>query len=88
MKTKNILIAGLVASTALAMTSCGSDYLETSPTESVSTGQAVGSTTNAYKALNGIAKTMSTQQYAWSQGCAGEDRIFAIYENYPSKDLF
>lgn len=86
MKTKNILIAGLVASTALAMTSCGSDYLETSPSESVSTGQAVGSTTNAYKALNGIAKTMSTQQYAWSQGCAGEDRIISIYENYPSQD--
>ena len=86
MKTKNILIAGLVASTALAMTSCGSDYLETSPSESVSTGQAVGSTTNAYKALNGIAKTMSTQQYAWTQGCAGEDRIISIYENYPSQD--
>ncbi|MCI6119697.1 MAG: RagB/SusD family nutrient uptake outer membrane protein [Prevotella sp.] len=86
MKTKNILIAGLVASTALAMTSCGSDYLETSPSESVSTGQAVGSTTNAYKALNGIAKTMSTQQYAWSQGCAGEDRIISLYENYPSQD--
>lgn len=86
MKTKNILIAGLVASTALAMTSCGSDYLETSPSESVSTGQAVGSTTNAYKALNGIAKTMSTQQYAWSPGCAGEDRIISIYENYPSQD--
>lgn len=86
MKTKNILIAGLVASTALAMTSCGSDYLETSPSESVSTGQAVGSTTNAYKALNGIAKTMSTQQYAWSQGCAGEGRIISIYENYPSQD--
>lgn len=86
MKTKNILIAGLVASTALAMTSCGSDYLETSPSESVSTGQAVGSTTNAYKALNGIAKTMSTQQYAWAQGCAGEGRIISIYENYPSQD--
>ena len=86
MKTKNILIAGLVASTALAMTSCGSDYLETSPSESVSTGQAVGSTTNAYTALNGIAKTMSTQQYAWSQGCAGEGRIISIYENYPSQD--
>ena len=64
MKTKNILIAGLVASTALAMTSCGSDYLETSPSESVSTGQAVGSTTNAHKALHGIATTTTVRMVA------------------------
>ena len=86
MKNKKILFIGLVATTIASLSSCSSDYLETSPTESISTGQAVGTTTNAYKALNGIAKTMSTQQYAWSQGCAGEDRIISIYENYPSQD--
>jgi len=31
---------------------------------------------------------MSTQQYAWSQGCAGENRVMVIYENYPSQDYF
>ena len=57
MKNKKILFIGLVATTIASLSSCSSDYLETSPTESISTGQAVGTTTNAYKALNGIAKT-------------------------------
>ena len=82
------IIAGLALVSAPALVSCSSDYLETAPTESVSTGDAVGNAENAYKALNGIARTMSTQQYAWSQGCAGENRIAILYEEYPSQYYF
>ena len=84
----NSIMAGLVLVSAPALVSCGADYLNTAPTESVSADDAVATTENAYKALNGIAKSMSTQQYAWSQGCAGENRVIVIYENYPSQDYF
>lgn len=70
------------------MTSCASDYLDTVPTESVIPETTLGNAENAYKALNGIAKTMSTQQYAYSQGCAGENRIISLYENYASQDYY
>ena len=82
------IMAGMVLVSATALTSCGADYLNTNPTESISADAAVATTENAYKALNGIAKSMSTQQYAWSQGCAGENRIIALYENYASQDYF
>ena len=72
------IMAGLVLVSAPALVSCGADYLNTAPTESVSADDAVATTENAYKALNGIAKTMSTQQAAWDQGCAGENRIIAL----------
>ena len=87
---KNIsnIMAGLVLVSATALTSCGADYLNTNPTESISADDAVATTENAYKALNGIAKSMSTQQAAWDQGCAGENRIIALYENYASQDYF
>ena len=80
------VLAGLVLIGTPALVACQSDYLETSPTESISADQATATADNAYMALNGIAKTMSTQQYAWSQGCAGEGRIYTIYENYGSQD--
>lgn len=88
MKKINYIIAGCLTLGAGALTSCGSDYLDTIPTESVGTQTAIGTAENAYKALNGIARTMSTQQYAYSQGCAGENRIISIYENYASNDYY
>ena len=81
-------MAGFMLVSAPALVSCGEDYLNTAPTESISADDAVATTENAYKALNGIAKTMSTQQAAWDQGCAGENRIIALYENYASQDYF
>ncbi len=86
MKKINIIIAGCLTIGAGTLASCGSDYLNTTPTESIGTVTAIGTAENAYKSLNGIAKTMSTQQYAYSQGCAGENRIIAIYENYASQN--
>ena len=82
------IMAGFMLVSAPALVSCGEDYLNTAPTESISADDAVATTENAYKALNGIAKSMSTQQYAWDQGCAGENRIIALYENYASQDYF
>ncbi len=82
------LLAGVAIIATPALVACSEDYLETSPTDSVSAAMATSTAENGYNALNGIAKTMSTQQYAWSQGCAGEGRIYTIYENYGSQDYF
>src|SRR5574344_1017634 len=76
--------AGLLAVASLS--SCSSDYLDTNPTESVSSGSVISSTDNMKKALNGIAKTMTTQQYAFGQGFAGENAIIRLYEDLPSQD--
>lgn len=76
--------AGLFAVASLS--SCSSDYLDTNPTESVSSGSVISSTDNMKKALNGIAKTMTTQQYAFGQGFAGENAIIRLYEDLPSQD--
>ena len=71
---------------ATLLTSCGSDYLETKPTDSVGSEAAVATTDMAYKALNGIARCQTTQHYAFSQGFAGENAIMRLYENLPSQN--
>ena len=76
--------AGLIAVASLS--SCSSDYLNTNPTESVSYSDVINSTDNMKKALNGISKTMTAQQYAYSQGFAGENAIIRLYEDLPSQD--
>ncbi|WP_434502555.1 RagB/SusD family nutrient uptake outer membrane protein [Prevotella sp.] len=76
--------AGLIAVASLS--SCSSDYLNTNPTESVSYSDVISSTDNMKKALNGISKAMTTQQYAYSQGFAGENAIIRLYEDLPSQD--
>ena len=83
---RNIYAGVCVAALALSASSCGSDYLDTLPTSSVGTGTAVGSTENAIKALNGIARTMTTQQYMFSQGFCGENYIMNKMECYPSQN--
>ena len=83
-----ILLSGLLVGAALATTSCGEDYLETSPTESISAASAVATVDNAYKALNGVAKTMTIQHGNYSQGFCGENAIMRLYENYPSQDYY
>lgn len=71
---------------ATLLASCGSDYLETKPTASVSSTEAVATTDMAYKALNGIARCQTTQHYAFTQGFAGENAIMRLYENLPSQN--
>ena len=81
----NFLTASLMAGTLL-VSSCAGDFLDTAPTDSTGSSDAIGTTTNATKALNGIAKLMSTQHYYFGQGFAGENNIIAHYENYPSQN--
>ena len=77
--------SALVLSAAMA-TSCSSDYLNTSATESADQSVVFSSTDNAYKALNGIAKCMTTQQAVPGSGFAGENAIMRLYENLPSQN--
>ena len=81
-----VFIGGLLVGMSLTASSCGEDFLDTAPTSSTGASDAVGTTANATKALNGIAKIMTTQQYFFGQGFAGENNIMAHYENYPSEN--
>lgn len=83
---KGILGCAMLMSAA-AFTSCSSDYLETKPTQSAEEGDFLSTTDNEYKALNGIAKDMTTQQAYFGQGFAGENGVWLIYENYPSQSF-
>ena len=82
---QKLFVGSLMAGTLL-VSSCASDYLDTAPTDSTGSADAIGTTDNAIKALNGIAKLMSTQHYYFGQGFAGENNIIAHYENYPSEN--
>lgn len=82
----NKIFAGSLLASMMLVSSCAGDYLDTTPTDSTGASDAVGTTANAMKALNGIAKIMTTQQYYFGQGFAGENNIMAHYENYPSEN--
>lgn len=82
----NKIFGCAILASATLLASCGSDYLETKPTASVSSTEAVATTDLAYKALNGIARCQTTQHYAFSQGFAGENAIMRLYENLPSQN--
>lgn len=81
-----LFVGGLLVGMSLVASSCGEDYLNTAPTDSTGAVDAIGTTENATKALNGIAKIMTTQHYYFGQGFAGENNIIAHYENYPSEN--
>jgi hypothetical protein len=68
---KKILYSSLfIAALAMVSTSCSKDYLNTGPTDQVSSESAFTTTTNAMQALNGIHRAMYFQ---WAnQGEAGE----------------
>lgn len=82
----NKIFGCAILASATLLASCGSDYLETKPTASVSSTDAVATTDMAYKALNGIARCQTTQHYAFTQGFAGENAIMRLYENLPSQN--
>lgn len=82
----NKIFGCAILASATMLASCGSDYLETKPTSSVGSEDAVATTEMAYKALNGIARCQTTQHHAFSQGFAGENAIMRLYENLPSQN--
>lgn len=82
----NKIFSGVLFVSLVSLTACSSDYLNTSPSESIETKQVFATTSNAYNALNGIAKEMTTQQAYYGQGFAGENAIMRLYENLPSQN--
>lgn len=81
-----IMVFGLALT--MGLSSCGEDYLNIEPTGDTSAESAIGSTANAMKALNGVAKCMTKQVSFMGQGFAGENAIITMYENYPSQDFY
>ena len=85
-KIINKLFAGSLLAGMMLVSSCAGDYLDTAPTDSTGATDAVGTTANAKKALNGIAKIMTTQHSYFGGGFAGENNIMIQYESYPSEN--
>lgn len=85
-KIINKLFAGSLLAGMMLVSSCAGDYLDTAPTDSTGATDAVGTTANATKALNGIAKIMTTQHSYFGGGFAGENNIMIQYESYPSEN--
>lgn len=85
MKLNKILLSGVVA--AMALSSCSDEFLDTAPTESISTPDVFSSTDNVKLAVNGIALLMCKQHAAFAQGCCGENYIVSIYNEYPSQEF-
>lgn len=85
-KIINKLFAGSLLAGMMLVSSCAGDYLDTAPTDSTEATDAVGTTANAMKALNGIAKIMTTQHSYFEGGFAGENNIMIQYESYPSEN--
>lgn len=85
-KIINKLFAGSLLAGMMLVSSCAGDYLDTAPTDSTGATDAVGTTANAMKALNGIAKIMTTQHFYFGGGFAGENNIMILYESYPSEN--
>lgn len=85
-KIINKLFAGSLLAGMMLVSSCAGDYLNTAPTDSTGATDAVGTTANAMKALNGIAKIMTTQHSYFGGGFAGENNIMIQYESYPSEN--
>ena len=85
-KIINKLFAGSILAGMMLVSSCAGDYLDTAPTDSTGATDAVGTTANAMKALNGIAKIMTTQHSYFGGGFAGENNIMIQYESYPSEN--
>jgi hypothetical protein len=75
-----------IAASALMLTSCAGDYLDTEPQSSASTSTILENTDNAKLAVNGIARLMVTQ-YLSTQGFNGEGTIKTYYANYPGNDF-
>ncbi|MDI9861873.1 RagB/SusD family nutrient uptake outer membrane protein [Flectobacillus roseus] len=90
---KNILKKGVLGlMTALSLSACESDYLETAPTDQVATVDAFKTTKNAWAALNGIHRLMYSQIFSvQAQGgqsgnmlytdILGEDLVFPNVSN-------
>ena len=81
-----LAMGALVIGAVVASASCSKDFLETKPTTSLAAADAMSTTDKCYASLNGIAESMCSQQYAFSQGFCGENYIMNKMESYPSEN--
>ncbi len=87
MKTNHIF-KGLSAALVLGMAcSCSSDYLDTMPETSVSTGEVTATVEAAQLALNGLCRAMQTQYHGTSYNSLnGENYFNSIYNEGLGQD--
>lgn len=71
----------ILLAASVAFSSCSSDYLDTSPTQSTGPDVAFENVENAKAAVNGLSRIMK-RQYLGSQGFNGEGTIKMYYGNY------
>lgn len=76
-----------IAAIMILFSGCSKDYLETSPTASISPSTLLQTTENAAIAVNGLNKLMN-RQYLSSQGYNGEGTIRLYYGDYPGQTMY
>lgn len=69
----------------LGFVSCGKSFLDTHPTDELGHGDALGTQSNVYAALNGIYRKM-VDQYMGNQACGGEPSM-CIFRDCPGEDV-
>ena len=78
MKSNFLRLGSLVLLGSLAISSCKKDYLDTVPTDAVSSASAFTTTGNAMIALNGVHRLLYTQHYGrQDQGGFSANMIYA-----------
>ena len=83
---KKFIYSAFALCLALSATSCGSDYLDLNPENSVSPNVIFSTTENAKLAVNGITRLMSRQYQGFNQWFNGEGTIMTLYGNYTGND--
>lgn len=73
---KKIIYSFILAATILMTNSCGTDYLETIPTDAISDKAAISTTANLLIALNGTHRLLYTQFASQGEGGVGGLHIF------------
>lgn len=83
---KNVKLYGLLLILSVWFSSCGSDFLDTLPSETISSTEVFESTDNAKLAINGIARLMVSQQLSTQTMC-GEGTIKYMFGEYTGENF-
>lgn len=81
-----ILKISMCIALAAGITSCSSDYLETSPQDSANIDQIFATPSDAQYAVNGLGRLMS-KQYLSTQGYNGEGTVYAYTGEWPGDGM-
>lgn len=85
MKYIKFIISGIVVLSTMTITGCSDDYLDTTPTQSVSENTIVESLDNIYLALNGIHREMVSQESGYQ--CLGGEPGFMMCRDAEADDM-